>query len=168
MSMNSVLVRGAVLACLLCCAVGFPAAAETGSVTVKQAAVKKSPRIFSATVATLEYADQVEVLERARGWTRVGLPDGKSGWLRDAHLNKPELALQAGTQKVAVAASDSELTLAGKGFDSTVENNYRQQNAEVDYTWIDRMESYRAGDGELNRFLQQGGLVARPGGGHGN
>ena len=144
------------------------AAAETSSVTVKKAAVKKSPRVFSKTVETLHYADQVEILVRAKGWVQVELADGRSGWIRSTHLSKPELSLQAGEQMVDVAASDEELTLAGKGFDSQIESNYRQQNAEVDYAWIERMLSYHSDEAELIRFLEQGGLSSNTGGAHAN
>ena len=114
--------------------------AETSRVTVKKTAVKKSPRVFSKTLETLRYTDQVEVLERAKGWVRIELDDDKSGWVRESHLSKPALSLQAGAEMVDIEASDEELTLAGKGFDSQVEKAYRQQNADADYTWIDRME----------------------------
>ena len=140
--------------------------AETSRVTVKKTAVKKSPRVFSKTLEMRLYADQVEVLERAKGWVRIELDDDKSGWVRESHLSKPELSLQVGVQMVNVAASDEELTLAGKGFDRQVEKAYRQQNADADYTWIDRMESYRLDDVELNRFLTQGGLSPQSGDGH--
>ncbi len=139
-------------------------AAETGRVTVKETAIKKSPRIFSGTIETLHYADQVEIVSRAKGWVQIELADGKSGWIRSSHLSKSELSLQTGAQMVDVAASDDELTLAGKGFDRQVENNYRKQNVDVDYVWIDRMVSYHVDDAELIIFLEQGGLSIRPGG----
>lgn len=168
MQLNATLLRRLVIAGLLCLMTVLPVVAETGSVTVKKAAVKKSPRVFSSTVATLQYADRVKILDRANGWTRVELEGGRRGWLRDSDLNKPDLALRAGAQTVGVAASEEELTLAGKGFDSAVEKKYRQQNADVDYAWIDRMESYRPDDVALDRFLQQGGLMPHPGGAHAN
>ena len=146
----------------------LPVSAETSSVTVKQAAVNKSPRVFSKTIETLHYTDQVEVLVRVKGWVQIKLADGRSGWIRSSHLSKPELSLQPGEQMADVVASDEELTLAGKGFDRQVENSYRQENVELDYSWIDRMVSYHLDDAELTLFLEQGGLSPQSGGDHAN
>lgn len=157
-----------VSACLLLFLTVALVSAEMSRVTVKKTAVKNSPRLFSKTIKTLHYADQVEVVDWGEGWVRVRLESGESGWVRVSHLSKSSLSLRAGSQMVDVDASEEELTLAGKGFDRQVEQRYRQRNADADYDWIDRMEGYRHDNAELTRFLRQGGLVARAGGRHEN
>ena len=71
--------------------------------------------------------------------------------------------LQAGAEDVERAATTDELALAGKGFNSQVEERYRSDHPELDFTWIDRMETFGASAEEVRRFLDEGRL--RPQGG---
>jgi len=137
-------------------------AAELQTVAVKQARVRTQPRIFAKKLTTLAYGDQVEVLASQRSWHQVRLADGRSGWLQQSALARDDLQLSAGDHKVGTSASDEELTLAGKGFNNEVEDEFRQRNRQLDYTWIDRMETFAPGDKELQGFLRNGELT--PGG----
>jgi len=133
---------------------------EQLTVAVKQASVRTQPRIFAKKMSTLAYGDQVEVLSSRRAWHQVRLADGRSGWLQQSALTREDLQLSAGAHQTGTSASNEELTLAGKGFNSEVEKEYRQRNQRLDYTWVDRMETFSPSDRELQSFLRNGGLNA--------
>ena len=52
-----------------------------------------------------------------------------------------------------------EIVLAGKGFNAQVEEQFKQQNQNLDYGWIDRMEQKLAVSQEaMRQFLNAGDL----------
>jgi len=138
----------------------LPAAAETLSVAVKAGALRTTPQIFAPIVATLAYAERVDVLERKGAWVRVRAGSKGAGWLHASALSSKKLALKAGQGTVRSTASEDELTLAGKGFNAQVEKEFRQRNRTLDFSAIDRMEGLTAAPAEVQRFLREGQLAA--------
>jgi len=157
--------RAAVLALALALASVTAWGGASRQVVVKEAVIRSKPMIFSKKLTTIGNGAWLEVLETRRAWVLVRLPDGRSGWIQQSALNADELALKAGSRPVTTAASDEELTLAGKGFNREVEREFRQRNRAIDYRWIERMEAFKPSDRELRRFLEAGELTPQ-GGGH--
>jgi hypothetical protein len=62
------------------------------------------------------------------------------------------------------AASSQEVALAGKGFNSDVEAQYRKNNARIDYTWVNRMETIKVSRGQMISFLDEGKVKPSEGG----
>ncbi len=142
---------------------GVYAAAETMmSVQVKETKVRATPTFMGKILATLVYGDRVKVLEEQRGWSKVEAPSG-NGWVSSSALSKKRIVLQAGAKDVDSGASSSEVALAGKGFNEQVEDQYKK-DTKLDYTWVDRMETFVHLPNELISFLQNGGLKPFEGG----
>ena len=142
---------------------GVYAAAETMmSVQVKETKVRATPTFMGKILATLVYGDRVKVLEEQRGWSKVEAPSG-NGWVSSSALSKKRIVLQAGAKDVDSGASSSEVALAGKGFNEQVEDQYKK-DTKLDYTWVDRMETFVHLPSELISFLQNGGLKPFEGG----
>lgn len=135
-----------------------PAAAETLSVAVKAGTLRTTPQIFAPIAATLTYADRVDVLERRGAWARVRAGSRGVGWIHASALSSKKLALKAGQGTVRSAATEDELTLAGKGFNAQVEKEFRQRNRTLDFAAIDRMEGLTVAPVEIQRFLREGHL----------
>ena len=57
------------------------------------------------------------------------------------------------------STSSEEIALAGKGFNQQVEQEYKKQNRNVDFSWVDKMEQIVIPQQEMQTFLQQGGLA---------
>ncbi|PLY06944.1 MAG: hypothetical protein C0624_03925 [Desulfuromonas sp.] len=131
---------------------------ELLSVAIKNAGVRAQPRIFAKKLTSLAYGDQVEVIGSQKAWYQVRLTDGRSGWLQQTALTSDDLQLSAGKRRVNTGASDEELTLAGKGFNNEVEQKFKQRNQYLDFTWVDRMETFAPSDRELQSFLRNGKL----------
>lgn len=132
-------------------------AAERLQVVVQKAPVRQAPQVFGKIVFNLGYGTWVTVQQRKSGWLQVQAA-GKSGWLHESAVARRAARLVAGTKQADVAASQQELTLAGKGFNQQVEQAYRQKNRQLDYGTIDRMEAFSVDEGELWRFVREGGL----------
>lgn len=127
-------------------------------VGVKDAPLRAAAMPFGQVLKTLHYGDAVEVLEEKGAWmhVRVGTADG---WMHGSMLSAKVTALKAGQGDARSAASQDELTLAGKGFNSQVESEYRRQNSKLDYALIDRMGKLAVTPEQMSRFVQAGGLV---------
>ncbi len=133
------------------------------SVQVKETKVRATPSFLGKILATLVYGDRVKVLEEQKGWAKVETSSG-NGWVSGSALTKKQIVLQAGAKDVATGASSSEVALAGKGFNEQVEDQYKK-DSNLDYTWVDRMETtFVFSAEELVSFLQDGGLKPSEGG----
>ena len=139
------------------------AAAEQMSVTVKETQVRAAPSYLGKILGLARYGDRLDILEKRSGWARVALPAGKlQGWVSLSALQEKRIVLKAGEAGSAGGASSGEVALAGKGFNKEVEAQYRDEK-QLDYTWIDRMESYRVSPEQVLAFLRAGGLPVEGG-----
>lgn len=148
---------------LLAAAVLAPAL-EQMSVTVKETQLRASPGYLGKVLGSVKYGDRLDVLEKANGWAKVNLPGGKSqGWVPLSALTVKKIVFTAGEAGGSSGASSGEVALAGKGWSHEVEAKYREES-QLDYTWVDRMETYRVSPEQLLAFLRQGGLPETLGG----
>lgn len=136
----------------------FAATAKEMSVQVRNGQLRADPSFLGKMVASLDYGARVTVAEEKGDWRRVVLPDGKAGWIHQSALTPKKIVMQAGAADVSTAASGQELALAGKGFNSDVEADFKRKNAEIDFSWIDRMEKIKFSAADMTAFLQEGGV----------
>jgi hypothetical protein len=151
-----------ILIFLLICFTGFAAFAvgrSMMSVQVKTGELRLAPSFLGKIVARLYYGDRIYVIEEKGSWRRVGLSAGAAeGWIHASALTPKKIVLQAGAKDVETAASSDELALAGKGFNQQVESEFRAKNPNLDFTWVDKMETYVVSEEEMKQFLIKGGL----------
>ncbi|MFH0952714.1 MAG: SH3 domain-containing protein [Verrucomicrobiota bacterium] len=143
---------------------GSVLAAGTMSVQVRNGQLRATPSFLGPLVAPLNYGDQVEVLETQAPWTKVREPGGKTGWVHSSALTPKRIAMTAGGGDVKTGAAGDELALATKGFNSDVEAEFKKENQDADFTWVDRMEKYKVTPQEMTAFLKEGGVYAPEGG----
>lgn len=144
-------------ALLVSVAVIGTAHAASMSVQVQTTQVRATPSYLGAVVATVKYADRVDVTAKQGGWSQVQI-QGKTGWVNDSALTPKKIELKADAGDVRRTASGEEMALAGKGFNSQVEADFKSKNQEIDFTWIDRMETYAVSENDIQQFLKEGGL----------
>ncbi len=130
------------------------------NVQIRSAQLRANPTFLGTLVSTLDYGAQVIATDARNGWYYVKTADGKHGWLHQSALTTKKVSLQAGASDVATTASGQELALAGKGFNSSVEADFKKKNADIDFTWIDRMEKIKVSAGEMAAFLRAGQVQA--------
>ena len=139
------------------------ASAATMSVQVKNAPVRATPSFIGKVVGALAYGDQVEVQQTQGAWSKVAGARA-SGWLHTSALSSKKIVLSAGQEQAKVAASGDELALAGKGFNSDVEAQFKAGHKDIDFTWINRMEKIRIPATEMQVFLKDGDVTPKEGG----
>lgn len=129
------------------------------SVQVKTGQLRAAPSFLGKIVAEAPYAQQVQVLEERSGWMRVNVPGRNAqGWMHGSALSAKRIVLQAGAADVQRAATTGEIALAGKGFNKQVEDQYRAQNKDIDFTWIDRMQQSGVPMTQVLQFAKEGQL----------
>jgi len=139
-------------------------AADMMSVQVKTTAVRDTPSFIGKAIATLSYGDRIEVSETQGVWARVKTPGGATGWTHTSALTTERIVLKSGRQTAQTRASSDELALAGKGFNSDVEAEFKKSHRNMDFTWIDKMEKIKIPSCEMESFLQEGGVTPQKGG----
>lgn len=150
---------------LLLIAVVTASAGEMMSVQVKNGQVRASPTFLGKIVATLAYGDRVETVGEQGEWMKVKTSKGQTGWIHSSALTEKKIVLASGSKDVQTAASGEELALAGKGFNSDVEAEFKAKNKDVDFTWVDRMEKIVILPTEMETFLKAGEVKPAAGGG---
>ena len=133
------------------------------SVQVKAGPVRATPSFVGQIVGNLAYGDRVDVLAERPGWMRVSA-GAVSGWMHQSALTEKRVVLKAGDANVQTGASGEELALAGKGFNSDVEAQFKAQNRDIDFGPVDRMERRNASQGEMAAFLKDGQVHPQSGG----
>ena len=135
---------------------------KTMSVQVKKCPLRNQPSFLGKVVSTLAYGDQVSVREERASWLHVATGKGE-GWTHSSALTSKKIILNPDSREVRASTSSEEIALAGKGFNKQVEQEYRRQNRNVDFTWVDKMEQIVISQTEIGSFLREGGLTAEGG-----
>ena len=135
-------------------------AAKDLSVQVREAVVQEEPTFLSPVVGKLAYGERVSKDKSKEAWIRIEHDSGVEGWVHSSALTAKLVVLEAGEGDVELEASEDELALAGKGFSAQVEEEYRSQNQEIDFAWVDRMESFRLELDQLREFLEEGEVAS--------
>ena len=110
------------------------------SVQVKQSAIRELPSFLSSVTAMLNYGDHVTTLDKKGDWFEVKGAK-KKGWMHASALNEKEVVLAVGATKAQKNVSSNELVMAGKGFSSQVESQYRAKNHTLRFDLVDKMEA---------------------------
>lgn len=151
-------------AVLLALATAASAQTKTMSLQVRKGELRSTPSYLGAIVGSAAYGDRFAVEETRGAWMRVKAKTGSaSGWLHDSALTTKKVTLKAGEKDAEVAASSGELALAGKGFNSEVEAQFKAQNKEANFSAVDLMESIRIGVREMQDFLKAGAVTPKGG-----
>lgn len=130
------------------------------SVQVKKCQLRNQPTFLGKVVTKLEYGDRVEVAKEENSWVEVSSFGKNPGWVHVSALSEKKIILNPNSQEIEEAATNDEIALAGKGFNKQVEEQYKQDNRNIDFTWIDRMEEIIVPQNVIDNFVIRGGLKA--------
>ena len=127
-------------------------------VKVQKSTLFEEPKFFSGVVASVKYGDNLELLDKQKGWCYVDFEEQK-GWIHESGLTSSKVSLGA----IFVGGSSSsathdEVALAGKGFTPEVERGYQESNPEMNFALVDLIERYKVHDYSLQKFIKEGGL----------
>lgn len=125
------------------------------TVQAQEAQMRKSASFTSGQTARLLYGDTVTVLEEKGDWYRVS-GQGATGWMHNsAFAGSGSTQLSAGSGNVDPKVSEREVSMAGKGFNSQVEQAYRSSHPEG-YAKVDAMLRINFSPSDLEAFLAAG------------
>lgn len=144
-------------AALLVAAAAF-AAGEVVSVIVKKTTIRRERQFYAPAVGEASYRDQLAVLAREKDWVKVGAR-GVEGWVHATAVTKGALKADASAAGAAVSADD--VALAGKGFNSAVEEEYRKKNPGANFAAVERIEKIDVPESAVADFVRAGELAAR-------
>lgn len=144
--------------CVALIATGAWAAKEM-SVQVRDGQLRNRASFLGTVTGTVAYGDRVTVSQTQAGWCEVAKADGATGWIHESALTPKRVVVGSGMDDASTGASGEEVALAGKGFSKEVEAEYKKQNTDLDYTWVDWMGKQQVPIEQLVQFLQQGDLV---------
>jgi hypothetical protein len=134
------------------------------SVQVKKSQLRATPSFLGKIVAAVSYGNHLEVRSQKGAWYRISLPGTEiQGWMHASALTRKRIVLKAGASDVTQTATMDEIALAGKGFNKEVEGEFRAQNPNLDFTWIDRMEKIVVSQNQIQQFLNDGDLAPQGG-----
>ena len=147
---------------LICCAALMATgawAAKEMSVQVRDGQLRNRASFLGTVVGSVAYGDRVTVNQTQAGWCEVSLA-GKTDWIHESALTPKKVVLASGTADARVQSVGSEeVALAGKGFSKEVEAEYKKQNPQLDFTWVDWMGQQTVSTERLVAFLKQGNLA---------
>lgn len=146
---------------LMATVVVAPARTEM-SVQIREGQLRERPSFLGTIVATVDYGERVRVEQQQGPWRLVSVGEAQ-GWIHESALTRQRIQLAAGEEDVAGAATEQEMAMAGKGFNAEVEGEFRAQNEEIDFTWVDRMEGMGLAPERLAAFLSEGGVAPAEG-----
>lgn len=147
-------------ACLALALAAAPAsgATEAAFVTVRSATIRAAPQFYAPAVASAGFRERLSVLARERGWVRVRFRT-LEGW-----VHRSATAARAATvtaKEASAGVSPDDVALASKGFDATIESEYRKGQTRADYAEVDRVEALTVSEKSLAEFRQAGRLRQR-------
>jgi uncharacterized protein YgiM (DUF1202 family) len=138
---------------------------KTMNVQVREAQIRQTPGFLSRVVATVPYTESVNILEEKNDWYQVQTTDGKqTGWMHNTALTKKKLKLSGDGPDAQMSVTSDEQALAGKGFNSDVEKQFKDRNAKIDFAVVDKMEALKIPIKDVQAFLVQGNVSPAKGG----
>jgi len=128
----------------------------TAWVSVKTVALKSSTWFFASNRGTVNYGDQVTVIQVSGNWAEVQSAANTTltGWISTSNLSAKRIASTGSTS----TATASEVALAGKGFNQEVENEYKAGGGNFNFEAVDWTEKITITDDELLKFMTEGKL----------
>ena len=148
-----------ILACCVALVATGAWAAKEMSVQVRDGQLRNRASFLGTVTGTVAYGDRVTVSQTQAGWCEVAKADGATGWIHESALTPKRVVVGSGMDDASTGASGEEVALAGKGFSKEVEAEYKKQNKDLDYTWVDWMGKQQVPIEQLVQFLKQGDLV---------
>jgi hypothetical protein len=132
------------------------ALADTVTVQVQEARVRKEPRFFASSIAIVKLGDKLEVLSTSDDWFEVTV-GSQRGYVHTSSVTTKKVSLTT-TKEVGAETTAEEVTLAGKGFNKEVEDKYRTEHPAYDFAAVDKIVARQPSERELTEFRREGRL----------
>jgi hypothetical protein len=132
--------------------------AETVVVKIQTTNLRKEPKFYSQTIASLTAGSPLEKMSSQDGWFKVRTSAGVVGWIHSSAVETKKFNLLAMDKSMKTQASAGEVALAAKGFNKQVEENYKAKHGEANFAAVDRMLQLKISPSDVEAFLRKGKL----------
>jgi len=110
------------------------------SVQVKQTFLRAKPSFLSKPILKLGYAQKVQEKSSKNGWYFVKSFSGVNGWIHSSALSSKAIVLSRSDKVSNTDVSQSEVLMAGKGFNKQVEDEHKRHNNSLNFSMVDKIE----------------------------
>lgn len=128
-------------------------AAGTITVLVQQTTLRRKPQFYAPAAGTAKLGETFDASGPDAGWYKTD-----SGYIHASAVTSKAVKV-ASSSSVGGGATADEVTLAGKGFNSQVEQSYGGKHPEADFAGVDAMERRAASDEAVLEFMRSGALL---------
>jgi hypothetical protein len=129
------------------------------SIMVKETRLMEKATHWAAPKRVLKYGDSLTVASEPQGaWIEVETDLKERGYIHESALTTRTVVLRTGVNLGTTEVESTNVVLAGKGFNSDVEDLYKSQAKNLDYTLVNTWESQSVDSQELIAFAELGGL----------
>lgn len=129
------------------------AGAATITVLVQQTTLRKRPQFYAPAAGTAKLGQTFDASGPDAGWYKTD-----EGYIHQSAVTAKAVKVSA-TSSAGAGATTDEVTLAGKGFNSQVEQSYGGKHPEADFAGVDAMEKRQASDEAVLEFMRSGDLA---------
>lgn len=130
-------------------------------IQVRSTKLRAKPEFWSQAIADLSYGSVLSPLGAAptdKSWLKVKL-DATEGYVHVSSVTKRRIVLKASAIGGDKNVDQSSIVLAGKGFNSQIENNYGSAKG-LDYAAVNEVEKLNVDPGEEGLFVSEGKLAS--------
>lgn len=135
-------------------------AGQTLMVTIKQVSIRADKQFFAKTVAEAKYQDRLEAIKQQGDWYQVAFK-GVQGWVHKSSVGEAAKGSTGSSTVASSKVSDEDVALAGKGFNSQVEGDYKKKNPNLNFAAVDSLEKISVSDKDSAEFMKAGRLSPR-------
>ena len=132
--------------------------AETLVIKVQTTSLRREPKFYAASVATLRQGETLERISAEGAWIQARNTAGVTGWVHESAVEARKFKLAAMDKGLKTQATAGEVALAGKGFNKQVEDSYKARNTGADYDAVERMLKIAVSPEAVLAFLKKGRL----------
>jgi hypothetical protein len=121
-------------------------------VEVATARLRQQPKHWAPGTIDLAFGTPLTELSRDNGWYRVKTGQGQEGFIHESAITSRKVVFdpQAGSHaNVNVKPDDSDVVLAGKGFNKELESGLSSSRKELNFAAVDSLQKTKVTDAEL-------------------
>lgn len=134
---------------------------RTVSVQIESAKLRASPQPWARAVADLNYGDKVNVSSIERGWVKGAIASSVEGYVHESAVTSKKILLKSVAASLDdLTVDDSDVYLAGKGFNRSTEELLAKRDTALNFGAVDKMVAIaRSAEVGVGSFVEKGKLV---------
>ncbi len=135
-----------------------PVVGEEATIQIRSQHLFPRPVFYATPVGELEFGDVVMLLEESEDWFRIRTASGSTGWVHTTSVTGAVLS-GGGVGSGSGEVTSDEIMLAGRGFNSDMEQSYSSSHPGLSFSGVDEMERVTVTPENIYAFLVAGDLI---------